>query len=256
MPSAARQADPHALYERAVQQPELLIGFVESVFEDAFGTSPQVLREDFCGTAHTAATWVVRDAGRRATGVGLDEQVLAWAERHNRKPLGKAGKRLRLTRADVCRSRAAADVTLSLNFSHFTYKSRDELVRYFRHAHRCLRTPGLFVCDLYGGPLALQPCCDGREFEEFTYLWEQQRYDPATAEALNHIHFRFPDGSALERAFTYDWRLWTLAELREALHEVGFIDTIVYYEDEDGFDPDLDAAELEAYVAYVVAVKA
>jgi hypothetical protein len=47
---------------------------------------------------------------------------------------------------------------------------------------------------------------------------------------LNHIHFRFPDGSELRKAFTYDWRLWTLAEIQETLIEAGFVRPAVYWE--------------------------
>ena len=49
-----------------------------------------------------------------------------------------------------------------------------------------------------------------------------------------YIHFRFPDGSRMNRAFSYHWRLWTLPELRELLLEAGFRSATVYWE---GTDP-------------------
>jgi hypothetical protein len=83
-----------------------------------------------------------------------------------------------------------------------------------------------------------------------------------TGRAVCHIHFKFPDGSKIKRAFSYEWRLWTLPELREILEEAGFSNVAVYWEgeDEDGEgngeftetdtgDPDL------AWVAYIVAEK-
>ena len=67
---------------------------------------------------------------------------------------------------------------------------------------------------------------------------------------------------AIERAFTYDWRLWTLPELRELLTEAGFSQVHIYWEtdDKDGQPsgkyrratvgkPDL------AWLCYIVAVK-
>jgi hypothetical protein len=51
----------------------------------------------------------------------------------------------------------------------------------------------------------------------FTYLWEQALYDPVSGRLVCHIHFAFEDGSRLERAFSYDWRLWSLPEIRELL---------------------------------------
>ena len=47
---------------------------------------------------------------------------------------------------------------------------------------------------------------------------------------LCHIHFSFPDGSKIKKAFTYDWRLWTLPEIRELLLEAGFQRATVYWE--------------------------
>ena len=45
-----------------------------------------------------------------------------------------------------------------------------------------------------------------------------------------HIHFGFPDGSKLKQAFSYEWRLWGLPELRELLDEAGFSKVTVYWE--------------------------
>jgi hypothetical protein len=40
----------------------------------------------------------------------------------------------------------------------------------------------------------------------------------------------------LKKAFSYNWRLWTLPEIREILEEAGFRNPTVYFEyrDEDG----------------------
>jgi hypothetical protein len=37
----------------------------------------------------------------------------------------------------------------------------------------------------------------------------------------------------MRRAFTYDWRLWQLAELRDALLDAGFAGVEAYWEGED-----------------------
>jgi SAM-dependent methyltransferase len=245
----AKNADRHELYERSVQHPELVIDLIEHRYKGR----PLVLREDFCGTAQLASMWVASDPKRRAVGVDLDKRVLAWADRHNRKPLGEAADRLELVRSDVMKHAGRADVVVSLNFSHFIYKTRKDLVAYLRHARRCVKPGGLFVCDLYGGPGALAPCRDERDFGSFSYEWEQVSYDVHTARVLNHIHFKFPNRSRLDRAFTYDWRLWTMAELREALLEVGFTKIEAWFEGDEGFERDLDTADYDAWVAYLIA---
>jgi hypothetical protein len=53
-------------------------------------------------------------------------------------------------------------------------------------------------------------------------VWEQECFNPVNNHAICHIHYRFPDGDELKRAFTYDWRVWSLPELVDLLHEVGF----------------------------------
>ena len=47
----ARNADRHALYERAVQAPALDAAFYARWFEKNTGRKLRVMREDFCGTA-------------------------------------------------------------------------------------------------------------------------------------------------------------------------------------------------------------
>ena len=70
------------------------------------------------------------------------------------------------------------------------------------------------------------------------------------------------DGTRIERAFTYEWRLWSAPEIRELLLEAGFSKATVYWEgeDEDGegngeFLPDEKGEADLAWIAYIVAEK-
>lgn len=245
--------DRHELYEIAVQQPERMVGFIERAYSEICGGDARVLREDFCGTANLATTWVRSASDCRATAVDSDASVLRYAQRRHRVSLGAAASRLRLINNDVLRCRAVADVIVSLNFSHFIYQTREDLLRYFRHVRRCLAPRGLFICDAYGGPGAQRPSTDRRRFGDFTYLWEQASYDPITAQVVNHIHFRLRGGHRINRAFTYHWRLWTLAELRETLTDAGFPEPRIWYETDRGLTERFNPANAEAWVAYLVA---
>jgi hypothetical protein len=78
-----------------------------------------------------------------------------------------------------------------------------------------------------------------------------------------HIHFKFPDGSRLKRAFSYEWRLWTLPELRDLLDEVGFSRTTVYWEGTDEetgegngiYEPAESGAADAGWICYLAAEK-
>jgi SAM-dependent methyltransferase len=248
----ARNADRHALYETAVQQPIAVIQLIERLL-GARRHEPLTLREDFCGTAFLSATWVRSGPDRRAVAVDADRRLIAYARRRHQLPLGAAAGRLRLAHARVLNCRARADVVASLNFSHYIHHDRAALLRYFRHVRRVLRPGGLFLLDSYGGPGAIAPCTDRRDYGDFTYLWQQESFDPLTHRVVNRIHFRFRDGSTIRDAFTYNWRLWSVAELREALHETGFSRLRACYESERGFVERIDPSAHDAWVAYLSA---
>lgn len=263
-PTKAELADRHALYQATVQGPEADCEFLERVYKEKRGKKPLVLREDFCGTANISCVWVGGGKKRRAIGIDLDGPTLEWGRKHNLSALGKSAQaRVELHEANVLDGVGdRADVTCAMNFSYCVFKTRDELRRYFQVARDKLADDGIFVCELYGGTEAIVEITDEREYDDFDYEWEQEKYNPITAETRCHIHFRFDDGSRLERAFTYDWRLWTIPEVRELLREVGFEDVTVYWEgvDEDGdgsgeFLPTEEEENQESWLAYIVAAR-
>jgi len=261
--SQAERADRHVLYEKAVQCAEAEIDFVAGTFRKLRGRRAKILREDFCGTANVSCEWVRRGADHEAWGVDIDPAVLEWSRRHkvSRLTPGEAA-RLRLLNGNVLRARTApADVILASNFSYWIFKDRALMKRYFRKAHAGLRRDGLFILDAFGGYEACQEMQESSRCNGFTYIWDQAQFNPISSEILCHIHFRFKDGSRLNNAFTYDWRLWTLPELTELLAETGFEPT-VYWEGTtrsgggNGIFKPARTGEADAgWVAYIVAAK-
>jgi cyclopropane fatty-acyl-phospholipid synthase-like methyltransferase len=235
------------------------------MFERCYGSRPRVLREDFCGTAALARAWVEAHRDHRAVGVDLDPEPLAWGREHHLAHLKpEQADRLALLRGDVRRVRAAkADVLVAFNFSYCVFRTRPELGDYFRRARSNLGRRGIFVLDAYGGSEAQERREERRSLRGFTYVWDQDRFDPITHHTTCHIHFEFPDGSRMQRAFTYQWRLWTLPELRELLAEAGFASTEVYWEGTERrtnepngiFRSREHAPEDPAWVAYLVAAR-
>jgi SAM-dependent methyltransferase len=261
-PTLAERADRHRLYERSVQSPEDEVPLIVQIYEERRGRKPQVLREDFCGTASLACEWVRSSARHRAVGVDIDPHVLEWGREHNLARL-TAGERRRisLVNGDVLEARTPrADVLVAFNFSYWIFKRRDQLQAYFRAARRGLARDGVFILDIFGGSDAFAECRERTAFRGFTYVWEQASYEPISGDYLCHIHFLFPDGSRLKSAFSYDWRLWTLPEVRELLAEAGFRSTAIYWEqtgrDGEGngeYAPAERGDADPAWIAYVVA---
>jgi SAM-dependent methyltransferase len=235
----AKTADKHELYQLSVQDPEIEIAFISRVYKKTFGKLPLRLREDFCGTAFFCAEWVKSNAERSAIGLDLDQPTLDWGIEHNLAPLGEPQERVTLLNQDVRAPLSRkVDIAVGLNFSFWVFRTRDDLRAYFESVHRSLDKQGLFVLDAYGGPLSME-AMDDSSIEKtaikggFTYVWDQASFNPIDHSVTNHIHFEFKDGTALNRAFTYEWRFWSLPEIREVLAEAGFSESQVYWEDED-----------------------
>jgi SAM-dependent methyltransferase len=258
-PLTARNADRHVLYQRSVQEPSVELAFIDRVYRKVRGHRPLTLREDFCGTALLCATWVDSLGTRTATGIDIDPSVLRWGVEHNIEPLGDKKDRVTLLRQDVrAPVKGAHDVICAFNFSYWIFRTRDEMRAYFAHVRKGLERDGLFMLDAYGGWEAPKPMLEKSAKGGFTYVWDQHKFDPISHEVENHIHFLFPDGTKLHRAFSYYWRFWTLPELQELLLEAGFSSVDVYWDrssdpERDDFRPSARAPNQPGWLAYLIA---
>lgn len=259
----AHNADLHWLYEQSVQNVEFEAKFIDRVFKKEYGRKPAFLREDFCGTALLCAEWVKQRSENSALGVDYDGPTLEWGKRNNIAPLGERALAVALVQDDVRNVRGEkADVIAAMNFSWWGMKTREDLGAYFRSCHSNLRREGVLVLDCYGGPEAQIPQFEEREQGGFDYIWDQDQFNPITGEVVNMIHFRFPDGSEMKKAFRYDWRLWSLPETCDLLADCGFRKTVVFWEgtDKEGepsgvFRPSGKGDLAPAWVAYIVAFR-
>jgi cyclopropane fatty-acyl-phospholipid synthase-like methyltransferase len=262
----------HVLYEASVQSLEADLDFVEKNYRKYRGRGFRKLREDFCGTAALATEWVRRRDGNVSWGVDLHRPTLEWGREHRVSHLGTASRRVHLLCDDV-RSVTApkVDAVLAFNFSYSVFKERAGLREYFTAVRKSLRPGGMFFVDAFGGQETMGTVVekrkieatkdwDGKKVPSFTYVWDQARFNAITHEMLCHIHFHLGKGRKIRKAFTYDWRLWTLPEIREVMDEAGFSSTEVYV---DGWDEEAEEGDgvyrrrtvLEnqaAWVAYVV----
>ncbi len=260
----AQRADRLDLYETAVHDAEAEVDFIRGTFMKLRGRRPLTFREDFSGPASAACEWVRRGPQCRALGVDIDPDVLAWGRQHRvvrLKP--SARRRVRLISANVLHvTTRPVDAIAALNFSYWVFKERPVLLRYFRRVQAALKRDGILFLDAFGGYDASREMQERTAHRGFTYVWDQAKYRPVTGELQCHIHFRFPDGSRIPRAFTYEWRLWTLPELRDLLTQAGFRQVTVYWEGDDGdgsgngkFEPEAEGEAEAGWIAYLVAEK-
>ncbi len=263
----ADKADIHDLYEKSVQNVEHEVEFLQGTFKEIRGRTAQLFREDFCGTASASCEWVRQGGDYQAIGVDIDPSVLDWGRNNRVSRLSAADQaRISLIEADVMSAETPpVDVLAAFNFSYFIFDTRDKLRAYFERAYASLKDDGVFFVDLFGGPEAQQEQREKTKYKRFTYIWHQAEFHPVTNYIRCHIHFRFKDGSKIKRAFNYEWRLWSAAEIREVLAEAGFKKSTVYWEGDDEDDEDGEGngeftaeekgeADL-AWIAYIVAEK-
>jgi SAM-dependent methyltransferase len=261
---AIQKFDKYAFYERAVQSPALDAKFFYGLFRKHGKTKGSVLREDFCGTFKISCEWVKLNKQHKAVGVDLDPEPVNYGKQHHLAALTPdAQKRITLVQKDVRASvLPAADLAIATNFSYFTLRTRKDLLDYYRNCQRSLKPGGVFMMDCFGGPDNCTPIEEETKFPKFSYFWDLDDYDPVTNFARFYIHFRERGGRKIERAFTYEWRMWAIPEIREILLDAGFRDTAVYWEGSDrqglgnGKFKRVERGEMcETWIAYIVAMK-
>lgn len=264
----AERADKFECYQKSVQSPDHEVEFFEQAYQEAYHRKPYLLREDFCGTYAVCCEWAKSNRRRKAYGVDLCAETLAWGTEHNLSQLTPATqRRVTVVEEDVRSSGEPVDVLAAQNFSFWIFKTREEVIEYFKHALANLKEQGVMVMDMMGGGECFtENHVDKRTIVKgkkgFKYYWKQARYNPVTGDASFSISFKFKDGSKLKNAFEYHWRFWSIPEVREMLAEAGFSESHVYWEeeDEDGEDTGVWSRQTEvpsnpSWICYIVAVK-
>jgi len=268
MPEPATNDESNALpdkfecYELCVQSPRHVVAFIRA----AHGREPVVLREDFCGSAAISRQWATEglESGETRRAVAVDISAPSVARAVDLARAENALSHIAFFCGDVLEEMhywkcattpsggadpqsatdaVAPDVIFVGNFSLGYIHERAALVQYLKDCRTALRRGnaglgnGAFVCDTYGGARAFKTggferIHPGRRGEIIRYTWSRDAADPVTGMVDNSISFRIEVGGEvvqeLPRAFFYRWRLWSIAELREALLEAGFAGVSVH----------------------------
>lgn len=261
---AKRPFNKYELYEKAVQSPDHEVDFLLETYQLLRGIPPKILREDFCGTHAICRDWISRRRDHFAVGVDIDPEPLDMGRKQDLVEINAEQRdRLYLVERSVLdRKIPKADIACALNFSYCIFKKEEEIEAYFKNTYRTLTANGVFILDLLGGADYQRAHTEKTRHRGFNYYWEQESFNPITFEALFYIHFKRDGEKKHLRQFVYDWRMWTIPELRYQLKKAGFSRSIVYWEGTNRKgEPSGEyyASEVgddaPTWVAYVVGVK-
>lgn len=256
--------DKYDYYQRAVQSPEAEVEFIHGVFKKLKGRLPMTLREDFCGTHLLCCEWVKYHSKAKAYGIDLDAEPLLYGQKNyvgKLSPLQQA--RVLIAQDNVLRTYLpSADVIVAFNFSYFTFKERSLLKSYFKNVYKVLEKDGIFILDCFGGSNCYEANEEETAHKDFSYFWDQDTFNPVNQHSHFYIHFKRKGEKKREKVFSYDWRLWSLPEIRDILDEVGFKKTHVFWEgtDKNGegdgqFKKTEKGEECKSWIAYILAEK-
>ena len=261
----AKTANKYDLYEESVQSVDFEIDFVNKMFKKYNKSSCSSLREDFCASASISVAWVKNKAGNTAYAIDLDNKILKVAKSNMQKSLSKEElKRISLIKGNSqTKLTPKVDCVSALNFSYWVFKERESLIKYFKNAYKNLKKNGLLMLDAFGGYEAYEELEERTKHKKFTYVWDQHKFNPVTHDLTCFIHFEFQDGSAIKKAFKYNWRLWSLPEITECIKSAGFKTVDIYMqgwddekdEESDKFYKTKDCDADPGWIAYIIAIK-
>jgi SAM-dependent methyltransferase len=256
--------DKYDFYKKSVQSPDVDVAFFRKVYRELRLKEPKVFREDFAGTFATCCEWVKLNPKYQAYALDIDPEPLTYGFQHYMLKLkDQQRKRVHPVETSVLQSGLPrADIVAAMNFSYFVFRQRKMMKQYFQNVYKSLKPNGIFIMDCFGG----SGCYDENEevtnFRTFKYFWHQRNFDPVSNRAKFNIHFKMPGTKKLENVFTYDWRMWTIPELKDILEEVGFKRSHVYWEGSNKkgegngvFTRVEKGEECESWIAYIVGEK-
>jgi SAM-dependent methyltransferase len=254
--------EKYDLYEAAVQTPDVHAEWFRGAFFTITGRRPYTFREDFSGTFAISTEFVRTDPLSCAICLDLDEDTLKYgverarniAKRERAKPAkrrtpGSAtflSRLLPVKKNVISVTTPKVDLCIACNFSFNIFTERSDLLKYFKAVRKSLKPGGVFMMEVGGGADFTEKKREQRRYRKrgkpwFTYIWDQQDYDPLTGLSRFGIHFKLADGRYYKNVFHYEWRVWALPELRDLLLEAGFSRTTCFWEqaDENGDGSDV-----------------
>lgn len=255
--------DKYEYYSRAVQSPEDDVKFYLKRYREIRKKNPKVLREDFCGAGAISCEWVKLKKEHMSCGLDLDMEPMHYGRDHYISKLKEEEKqRIVLVQKNVLEAGLPkADIAAAINFSYFFFKERQILKKYYANVYESLNKNGIFIMDIFGGTQCTDAIVDRTKLKDFTYYWDQKYFDPLSNEAQFKIHFRIKN-KMYKNVFSYDWRMWSIPEVKDLLMEVGFKEVKIFWEGSNrqgggnGLFTEVKKGEAcLSWIAYIIGVK-
>ena len=255
--------DKYLYYKKSVQSPTEDIHFFQKTFKSFFKKPAYTFREDFCGTFYLAYHWIQQHSKNKAIAIDADKEPIDYGNKHHLSKLEtKQQKRLKVLNKNVLdKNLPKAEIITVSNFSYYALKERALMLKYFKNVHKALSKKGLFIIDVLGGPDCEEISEEETQHKNFSYYWDQDCFDPLKRTGQFYIHFKRKGEKKREKVFSYDWRLWSLPELKDILKDAGFSKVHVYWEGTDKkgegnglFKPETTGEICDTWIAYLVSL--
>lgn len=217
---------------------------ISKIYKELFSKEALSLREDFSGTFALSCCWVQSDSKRSAIAIDNDKPTLDYGKKNYLAGMSQEEqKRLKVQLSNAIIKTDPVDIVAVFNFSYCLIHERERLLDYLKNIHDSLNENGMMILDLFGGSESETPEVQERDIDNndqilpFTFEFERKSFNPISRISNYAIHFKYQDGTEIMDAFTYEFRMWSITEIRDLFKEAGFSKSMVYWEDfdKDGF---------------------
>lgn len=264
-----KKLDKHLLYLMSVQDPIGDVERISNIYRSIFSNDALVLREDFSGTFALSCCWVQSNPKREALAIDIDEEAINYGIMNYQENLEEAEKtRVAPIVGNSIAKTSKVDIVATFNFSYCLLHKRADLLKYLKCVYESLSEEGILILDIFGGSDSEIPEVQEREVSSegemgsFLFEFERKDFNPISRIANYSIHFKFDDGVEFNDAFTYEFRMWSITEIRDLLEEAGFSCSKVFWEDfdDDGlgngeyYETEVEENSIN-WSAYIVGVK-
>jgi hypothetical protein len=165
-----------------------------------------------------------------AIGMDYDFETIQWGMENNVNNMQSGSDRVKLIQQNVLDAydpNEKFDIICSLNYSHTLLNKRNDLVKYFKNVRNNI-SKGVYVIDFFGGPHTYSDHRHNNSSDNYVFIGKSMNI--TTNISLCSLNFKTIDNKYIP-LFSYNFRVYSLIELYEALSEAGFNEYKIFIKD-------------------------